>query len=67
MVHIRKPAGIKFSKNNKVKEVSIKGNHTGILTEEGELFMLGSTLVNKLGLDHKDVIKIGTPTIFPLS
>ena len=65
--YLNKPSGLKISKNQRIIQVSSGGNHTALLTEKGNLYMLGSTLHKKLGLDHNNVMNISKPTLFPES
>lgn len=64
---VNQPTGVKFSKKYQINDVFCRGNHTALLTDEGFLFMVGSTLVNKLGIDTLTAQKISTPQLFPLS
>jgi alpha-tubulin suppressor-like RCC1 family protein len=43
------PSGISFALKNPIVFVACKGNHTGFLTEEGDVYFVGSTLCGKLG------------------
>ena len=65
--YLNKPSGLKISKNQRIIQVSSGGNHTALVTEKGYLYMLGSTLHKKLGLDHKNVMNVSKPTLFPES
>lgn len=41
-----------------IKSVSCKGNHLGVVTEQGELYMAGESILGKLGKEingNKDI------------
>jgi alpha-tubulin suppressor-like RCC1 family protein len=61
------PSGIKEPKNRKSFQIAVGATHTAILTTEGYLYMVGSTLHGKIGihgLPYNNVIK---PKLFPIS
>ena len=60
------PSGLSLKKN-KIIDVSSGNEHTALLTEFGYVFVFGSTLHNKLGLEGTTVINIGSPKLLPLS
>lgn len=65
--YIGSPSGLKITKEHKIIEVSCGANHTALLTEFGYVFMLGSSLHQKLGIDIQGNTNIGRPTKLPLS
>lgn len=65
--YFNSPAGVKFSKKNKISEVSIMGSHTAFLTEWGKVYMFGSNLCEKLGLGIVENTKIHKPRLFERS
>ena len=48
-----------------MKDVSSKGNHTGIINCQGELFLLGESLLGKLGRSVGESRNISVPLKFP--
>ena len=45
------PSGLKIQKKSKIINVATGREHTALLTEYGYVYVFGSTLHNKLGLD----------------
>ena len=51
----------------KIVCLSSGGNHTSFVTEYGYVFVFGSTLHEKLGIDNCGLKDISKPTLLPLS
>ena len=61
------PSGLKIAKKNKIIDIATGREHTALLTEYGYVYVFGSTLHNKLGLQGTQVTNISTPKLLPLS
>lgn len=53
--YIDTPLGMKGIKDYEIKEVSSGQNHSAIVTINGQVFMFGSNLHEKLGIDYNNV------------
>lgn len=65
--YIDTPSGVDITKKHIVVQVSCGSNHTAYVTEEGYLYLFGSTLHGKLGIDNIQYTNISNPILFPLS
>ena len=61
------PSGVKEPKNQKSFMVASGSSHTAILTENGYLYMMGSTLHGKIGIQGMAFNSVIKPKLFPLS
>lgn len=55
------PSGTTFPKNKKVVSVSSGGSHASLLTSEGTIYMIGSTLHGMLGIPNLTAMNVSTP------
>lgn len=63
--HLNKPVGINFPNKYIITNISSSGDHSSLITEEGDLFMFGSNISQKLGLIAKqNSNNISKPTLF---
>lgn len=65
--YIDTPSGVEITKKHIVVQVSCGANHTAYVTEEGFLYIFGSTLHGKLGIDNIQYTNISNPILFPPS
>ena len=65
--YLLSPSGLNLNKKYKIIDVAPGNEHTALLTEFGYVFVFGSTLHNKLGLEGTTVTNISSPKILPLS
>jgi alpha-tubulin suppressor-like RCC1 family protein len=65
--YLTHPSGLSLNRKYKIIDVSTGNEHTALLTELGYVFVFGSTLHNKLGLEGTTVVNIGSPKLLPLS
>ena len=61
------PSGVREPKSHKTYSVAVGTNHAAILSEEGYLFMFGSTLHGKIGIEGMSYNNIIKPKLFPMS
>ena len=61
------PSGIKEPKNKKTYQIAVGATHTAILTVEGFLYMMGSTLHGKIGIHGLPFNNVIKPKLFPMS
>lgn len=50
--HVDNPSGLKIGKTKNIIDVSCGANHTALLTTYGYVYVLGSTLHEKLGIGN---------------
>ena len=55
------PERVRGAFNTKIVQISSGAKHTGVVTENGEIFMCGSNLHDKLGLEG---ITVGSKKTF---
>ena len=65
--YVDTPSGVDITKKHIISQVSSGANHTGFITKEGYLYLLGSTLHGKIGLDNIQYTNIANPVLFPPS
>lgn len=61
------PSGIYLPKRIIIDSVSSASNHSAFITNEGQLYIWGSTLHGKLGIEGNSYVNVSFPTLFPLS
>ena len=62
-----KPTGIKGLGRNGILWVSSGKNHTAIIDEKNNVYMIGSNLHEKLGIDLVNFNNKSKPTLLPLA
>lgn len=65
--HIDTPSGIDITKKHTIVQMSCGSNHTAFVTDEGLLFIFGSTLHGKLGIEGIQYTNVSYPMLFPQS
>lgn len=65
--YVDTPSGVSITKRHVITQVSSGANHTAFVTEEGYLYLFGSTLHGKLGIEGISYSNISNPQLFPLS
>lgn len=61
------PSGVLLPKTDIVMSISSGANHSAFITKNGRLYLFGSTLHGKLGIENINYTNISKPTLFPLS
>jgi alpha-tubulin suppressor-like RCC1 family protein len=61
------PSGVALPKKDIVTKISCGANHTAYVTSRGFLYLFGSTLHGKLGIENLPYTNVSNPTLFPLS
>lgn len=64
--YIDSPVGIKGIRKNNIIWISAGKNHTSLIDERNNVFMMGSNLHEKLGLDITNFNNKSRPTLLPL-
>jgi len=61
------PSGVTLPKRDIVTRISCGANHTAFITRKGQLYIFGSTLHGKLGIENVNYTNVSNPMLFPLS
>lgn len=61
------PSGVQLPKRDIVVKISSGANHSAFVTIRGQLYLFGSTLHGKLGIEGLNFNNVAHPTLFPLS
>jgi alpha-tubulin suppressor-like RCC1 family protein len=61
------PSGVSLPKGEVIMNVSSGANHSAFVSTRGLLYMFGSTLHGKLGIEGLNFNNVSHPTLFPLS
>lgn len=64
---VKFPSGVREKKGHRTFMVASGADHSAILTEDGHLFMMGSTLHGKIGIPEMKFNTVIRPKLFPLS
>ena len=61
------PSGLSLPKKRVICLISSGANHSSYISDDGYLYVFGSTLHGKLGIENMGYTNISNPIVFPLS